>query len=90
MNRSNTALAGQKFVLASAKKMLLQEKPLYCSCIEVVKLHIIGLQQLNIFIVESGFSNHADSRLIVESYVWGRGKIHYKKSSSQTFNSHKY
>ncbi len=38
-------------------------------------------------IKESGFSNHADSRLIVESYVWGRGKIHYQESSQTVINT---
>ncbi len=33
------------------------------------------------FIDESEFLNLADIRLIVESYVWGRGKIHYQESS---------
>ncbi len=33
------------------------------------------------FIVESEFSNLANIRLIVESYVWGRSKIHNQKSS---------
>ncbi len=45
---------------------------------------------------EVGVSPNKDFRscrisLIVESYVWGQaGGIHYQKSSSQTFNSHKY
>ncbi len=37
-------------------------------------------------IVKSEFSNNANIWLIVESYVWGRGKIHYQESS-QTFDS---
>ncbi len=43
-------------------------------------LHV-GLSQLRIFIVELEFSNLAEIRLIVESYVWGRGQIHYQESS---------
>ncbi len=44
------------------------------------KIRNQGCPRLRIFIVESEFSNLADIRLIVESYVWGRGKIHYQKT----------
>ncbi len=34
MNHSNTALAGNKFVLAAAKKFSMQEKPRFCTFIQ--------------------------------------------------------
>ncbi len=42
------------------------------------------MSRLRIFIVESEFSNLVDIRLIVESYVWGRGQNTLPRVKSDT------
>ncbi len=58
-----------------------------CVCVYIyiyIYTHIYMCPRLKIFIVESEFSNLADIRLIVESYVWGRGQNTLPRVKSDT------